>query len=68
VASELERLPHQQILLNLGTDYSVGFTHFERVIEIVSLDPAKQQAGRQRYRLYRAQGCALQHFDQTGVM
>ncbi|HXA46787.1 MAG TPA: DNA polymerase III subunit chi [Burkholderiaceae bacterium] len=55
-------LPHHQILINLSSETPVHFTQFERMLEIVSAEPADAAAGRERYRYYQQQGYPLTHF------
>jgi DNA polymerase III subunit chi len=38
---------------------------FGRVIEVVDAEPARRDAGRQRFRFYREQGVTPQHFELT---
>lgn len=51
-ASLAAELPHQQVLLNLGTEVPAGFERFERLIEVVSLDDADRQLARGRWKHY----------------
>lgn len=46
----------QPWLLNLDDACPPGFDAFERVLEIVSDDPADKQAARQRWRVYQGAG------------
>jgi DNA polymerase-3 subunit chi len=54
-------LPHRAVLLNLGQTMPEGFEQFERVLEVVSLDGDQAQAGRQRFKHYKALGHELTH-------
>jgi len=45
-----------QVLVNLGPEMAEGFERFERVIEVISDEPADAQQGRQRWRHYLAAG------------
>lgn len=54
-------LPHHDILINLTEDVPQEFAQFARLFEVISLDDAGIQAGRQRYHHYRQRGYALQH-------
>jgi DNA polymerase III subunit chi len=36
---------------------------FNRVLEVVDAEPSRREAGRQRFRFYREQGVAPQHFE-----
>lgn len=50
-----------QVLVNLGMEVPAFFTRFDRLLDLVDLDPAVKQAGRARFRHYRDQGYALEH-------
>jgi DNA polymerase III subunit chi len=54
-----------QVLVNLGLPPSEECFTYERVVEIVSDDPAELAAGRQRWRLYTARGFAAVHLPAT---
>jgi len=54
-------LPHHQILVNLSDAIPSCFARFERLIELVSTDPADTTAGRERYAHYRQRGYTLHH-------
>ncbi|MDC8784439.1 DNA polymerase III subunit chi [Roseateles koreensis] len=56
-----QSLPHRELLLNIGPDVPEGFDQFERVLEVVSQDPAQVQAGRRRFKQYEALGFAVTH-------
>ena len=42
--------------MNLAGDIPPFFSRYERVIEIVTQDPATTEAGRDHYRFYRDRG------------
>ncbi|MFD2113030.1 DNA polymerase III subunit chi [Thiorhodococcus fuscus] len=50
-----------QVLLNLGREVPGFFTRFDRVCDLVDLDPTLRAAGRERFRYYRDQGHPLRH-------
>ncbi len=52
-----------RVLLHLGDEPAEGFESFERLIEIVSSDPAERDAARARWRHYAARGYAIQRHD-----
>lgn len=58
-----EPLPHDDILLNLRAEVPSFFSRFQRLIEIVTLDPEEQQQARDRYRFYRDRGYPLRMHD-----
>ena len=47
------------MLINLGLAPPPFFSRFERLAEIVGVDPADAEAGRERYRFYRERGYEL---------
>jgi DNA polymerase-3 subunit chi len=51
------------VLVNLGPDLVPGFERYQRVIEIVGVDPAQAQAARQRWRHYKESGHAVTHHE-----
>ena len=63
LAANLDQLPHDQMLLNLGDDTPPGFSRFENLVEIVSCDENDRQAARQRFRHYRERGYAIDTKD-----
>jgi DNA polymerase-3 subunit chi len=58
-------LPHDQVLLNLGTERPVFFSRFQRLIEIVSTDEADRLAARERFRFYRDRGYEIRSHDMS---
>ncbi|MCL4315846.1 MAG: DNA polymerase III subunit chi [Gammaproteobacteria bacterium] len=48
------------VLVNLRAELPDFFARFERIAEIVTPDEASKQGGRERFRLYRERGCALE--------
>ena len=52
-------------LLNLDDQCPPGYQSFDRLLEVVSEDPADRQAARQRWRSYAAAGHAVQSHDLT---
>jgi DNA polymerase III subunit chi len=51
------------VLVNLGAPAPEDLSAFERVIEIVSQEPEDAQAGRQRWREYKARGLEIRHHN-----
>jgi DNA polymerase-3 subunit chi len=49
-----------QVLINLSDQVPPSFTRFERVAEIPGTDEAGRRTGRERFKFYRDQGCALE--------
>jgi DNA polymerase-3 subunit chi len=57
--------PHQEVLVNLGGSVPEGFERFERLIELVSLEPEDRQQARARWKHYQDRGYAIQRHDIT---
>jgi DNA polymerase III subunit chi len=51
------------VLCSLRTRGEAAALRFNRVLEVVDADPARRDAGRQRFRFYREQGVTPQHFE-----
>ncbi|MPS48287.1 DNA polymerase III subunit chi [Methylobacillus sp.] len=62
-----EPLPHDDILINLDSQYPPFFSRFKRLIEIVGLEEEDRAAARERYRFYRDRGYELRTFDASGA-
>jgi DNA polymerase III subunit chi len=63
LASMTAELPHHQVLLNLADHPVTGFEAFERLIEVVSLDPTDRQGARSRWKHYAARGYPIVRHD-----
>lgn len=63
LADSARNAPHQDVLVNLGTQVPEGFERFERLIEVVSQDEADRQHARQRWKHYASRGYAMQRKD-----
>lgn len=50
---------HRDILFNLANLVPEFHSRFARIVELISNDPAAQELGRERYRLYRSQKCEI---------
>jgi len=59
--------PHQEVLVNLGTDTPAFFSRFERLIEVVARDDADRAAARSRWRFYKERGYPMASFDLAGA-
>lgn len=57
------QFPDHALLISLHDECIPLFSRFERVIEIVSNDPADSERGRARFKFYRDRGYALSHTD-----
>ncbi|MDP2057881.1 MAG: DNA polymerase III subunit chi [Thiobacillus sp.] len=56
-------LRQADVIINLHTEQPPAFARFERLVEIIGLDEARVEAGRERYRFYKTRGYALQTHD-----
>ena len=64
LAEEVQRTPHQQVLVNLGNGVPAGFERFERLIEVVEEgDEADRLAARSRWKHYADRGYAITRHD-----
>lgn len=63
LSSEAPDTPHHEVIVNLGDRTPPTFSRFDRLIEIVSIDDADLQRGRERYRFYRDRGYPMQNHD-----
>lgn len=54
---------HDQVLLNLRTQWPPFFSRFQRLIEIVSLDDDDKSSARERFRFYRDRGYDIRTHD-----
>jgi DNA polymerase-3 subunit chi len=52
-----------QVLINLSPEVPPFFGSFERLCELIDLDPGAREAGRKRYAFYRDRGCPLHHHE-----
>ncbi len=66
LASDLNDVPHHQVLVNLGAPVAAQFARFERLIEIVGNEGDELAAGRERFRFYRDRGYAIETHKQGG--
>lgn len=64
LTSNLDDVPHYQVLLNLGEAVPAQFARFERLLEVVGNAHNELAAGRERYRFYRDRGYALNNYKQ----
>ena len=64
LTTNLDDVPHHQVLLNLGSNVPAQFARFERLLEVVGNAQDELVAGRERYRFYRDRGYALNNYKQ----
>jgi len=65
LADAARNAPHQQVLVNLGSQVPEGFERFERLIEIVTAQQEDRQQGILRWKHYAARGYAIVKHDQA---
>ena len=63
LAEDAEQPGRHEVLLHLGDDPVVGFESFERLIEVVSLEPVERDAARSRWKHYASRGYAIKRHD-----
>ena len=54
LVEDVSAVPDREVLVNLGSTMVEGWEAFARVIEVVSAEEPAIQAGRQRWRRYKA--------------
>ena len=54
---------HDELLVNLRSEWPAFFSRFERLIEIVSVDDQDRQHARERFRFYRDRGYDIRTHD-----
>lgn len=65
ISSDPEPMDHHQILINLQPQIPSWFSRFERVLEIIYLQPDYEQAKRDNFRFYKERGYPLSFYDLT---
>lgn len=55
--------PHDEVLLNLHSQWPPAFSRFQRLVEIVGRDEADRKAARERFRFYRDRGYEIANHD-----
>ena len=63
LADTAVELPHHEVLVNLGAGLPQFFTRFERLVELVSIEPEDRAQARQRFRYYKDRGYALESHE-----
>lgn len=66
LAAELDKPPHDNCLLNLSNEIPPGFSRFQQLIEIISVEDENRLPGRERFRFYRERGYPLENRDISG--
>ena len=63
LSPRVQDVPHQGVLVHLGTSIPEGFERFERLIEIVSMDDADRQQARTRWKHYADRGYQIRKHE-----
>jgi len=58
---------HDEVLLNLRTEWPPVFSRFQRLIEIVSQDDDDRSSARARFKFYRDRGYDIRTHDLSGT-
>jgi DNA polymerase-3 subunit chi len=66
LAGTIEQPPYDGCLLNLADELPPGFSRFEEVVEIVSVEDGDRLPARERFKFYRERGYALDARDISG--
>ena len=51
------------VLVNLAAECPPHFARFERLVEVIGTEEGEREAGRSRYREYKARGYAIKNHD-----
>ena len=63
ITHDPEDTPHDEVLLNLHSEWPPAFSRFQRLVEIVGRDDEDREAARGRFRFYRDRGYAIVNHD-----
>jgi DNA polymerase III subunit chi len=63
ITHDPEDIPHDEVLLNLHSEWPPAFSRFQRLVEIVGRDDEDREAARGRFRFYRARGYDIENHD-----
>ena len=63
IGDDPDRLQRADVLINLDQEPPAFFGRFERLLEIVTPDPADRDRARARYRFFKERGYALETHD-----
>ena len=62
----MDKLLHDDVLINLQHPQPTIFSRFKRLIEIVGADEADKVLARARYKFYRDRGYEIRSYDALG--
>jgi DNA polymerase III subunit chi len=63
ITHDPEDTPHDEVLLNLHSEWPPAFSRFRRLVEIVGRDDEDREAARGRFRFYRDRGYEIVNHD-----
>ena len=63
---QVDKLLHDDVLINLQHPQPTIFSRFKRLIEIVGTDEADKVLARSRYKFYRDRGYEIRSYDALG--
>ena len=63
ITHDPEDTPHDEVLLNLHSEWPPAFSRFQRLVEIVGRDEEDREAARARFRFYRDRGYEIAKHD-----
>jgi DNA polymerase-3 subunit chi len=66
LAPDLDNPLHDACLVNLSNEIPPGFSRFQQLIEIISIEDEDRLPGRERFRFYRERGYPLENRDISG--
>lgn len=66
LTSVLDHPPHDGCLVNLSDEIPPGFSRFQELVEIISVNDGDKLPGRERFRFYRERGYPLEARDISG--
>lgn len=63
IADNLDSIPQDDRLMNLGLEVPPGFSRFQSLIEVVGEEETDKKAARERVRFYKERGYEIRYFD-----
>ena len=63
ITHDPEDTPHDEVLLNLHSQWPPAFSRFQRLVEVVGRDDEDRKAARARFRFYRTRGYEIVNHD-----
>ncbi|MDF0604799.1 DNA polymerase III subunit chi [Neisseriaceae bacterium TC5R-5] len=60
-----DSLQHHPVMLNLARELPASLERFDRILEIVGRDEVSLDTARERFKVYRLRGYAIEHHDMS---